>query len=316
MKTRKVSDTDESMMQVDYVIPFVDCSERDWVGTYRKYVPDDCSWSSNATRFRDWDILRYQLRSISRHLPWIHRIYIVLSVSKAQTPKWLNLSNEKIRVVWDWEFVPEEYLPTFNSNVIDLFIPRIDGLAEHYLYACDDYLIMRDLQPDDFFSKNGIKIKLNNSIFPPSVYTETIKNSVRLIRGMDCPIPQKGGKYLLPYCDHAIVPHRRSANLKVLDGYGEEIRASLSRFRERKNLTWLIYVLHMAQAGRHEDGRLRSRYCPLYTEESIQQINFNECDVITLNDEYHENFYRGKVLLERRLEEILPDTCEYEILQQ
>jgi hypothetical protein len=50
------------MMPIDYVIPFVDSSDREWVGTYRKYAPFDCSWSSNATRFRDWDLLRYQLR--------------------------------------------------------------------------------------------------------------------------------------------------------------------------------------------------------------------------------------------------------------
>ena len=54
----------ESMMKIDYVIPFVDSSERGWVSEYRKYAPSDCSWNSNATRFRDWGILRYQLRSI------------------------------------------------------------------------------------------------------------------------------------------------------------------------------------------------------------------------------------------------------------
>ena len=41
------------MIPIDYVIPFVDSSDREWVGTYRKYAPTDCSWSSNATRFRE-----------------------------------------------------------------------------------------------------------------------------------------------------------------------------------------------------------------------------------------------------------------------
>ena len=41
------------MMPIDYVIPFVDSSDRECVGTYRKYAPMDCSWSSNATRFRE-----------------------------------------------------------------------------------------------------------------------------------------------------------------------------------------------------------------------------------------------------------------------
>jgi len=38
-------------MPIDYVIPFVDSSDREWVGTYRKYAPTDCSWY--LTRFRE-----------------------------------------------------------------------------------------------------------------------------------------------------------------------------------------------------------------------------------------------------------------------
>ena len=275
------------MMPVDYVIPFVDSSDREWVGTYRKYIPADCTWSSNATRFRDWDLLRYQLRSISRHLPWIHRIYIVLSVSEGQVPRWLNRDNDRVRVVWDWEFIPQEYL--------------------HYLYACDDYLILRDLQPGDFFSDNGIRVGMRDSVFSPSVYTETIKNSVRLIRGKDSPsLTPQDGKYRLPYCDHAIIPHLRSENLRVMEMYEKEILASLSRFRESRNLTWLIYPLHMAREGRHEAHAL-------YNEECIRNINFGGCDVITLNDEYGGNFYYGKTLLGKMLEAILPGKSEFEI---
>ena len=319
------------MMPIDYVIPFVDSSDREWVEEYRKYAPADCNWSSNATRFRDWDLLRYQLRSISRHLPWIHRIYIVLSVSEGQVPRWLNLDSDKVRVVWDWEFVPQEYLPTFNSNVIDLFIPWIEGLSEHYLYACDDYLILRDLQPADFFTENGIRVRMQDSVFGPSVYADTIKNSVRLLlpsvafpsvaslpkcsasNGHLPSLTPRNRKYLLPYCDHAIIPHLRSENLRMMQTYEKEILASLSRFREPKNLTWLIYPLHLAREGRHESGRLRSRYHALYNEECIGNIRFDDCDVITLNDEYGGNFYYGKAMLGKMLENILPGKCEYEI---
>lgn len=42
-------------MPIDYVIPFVNCSEVNWSLEYRKYVPATIDWSNNATRFRDWD---------------------------------------------------------------------------------------------------------------------------------------------------------------------------------------------------------------------------------------------------------------------
>ena len=122
------------------------------------------------------------------------------------------------------------------------------------------------------------------------------------------------GKYRLPYCDHAIIPHLKSENLRVMETYEREILASLSRFRESRNLTWLIYPLHLSREGRHEGSPLRSRYHALYNEECIRNINFGGCDVITLNDEYGGNFYYGKTLLGKMLEAILPGKSEFEIL--
>ena len=103
-----------------------------------------------------------------------------------------------------------------------------------------------------FLSDNGIRVRKWDSVFSPSVYTDTIKNSVRLIRGKDSPsLTPQDGKYRLPYCDHAIIPHLRSENLRVMEMYEKEILASLSRFRESRNLTWLIYPLHLSREGRH-----------------------------------------------------------------
>lgn len=75
----------DASMSIDYVIPFVDCSDRNWLLEYRKYVSGVSDWSNNATRFRDWETLRYQLRSIKRFMPWIRNIYIVMSVSEMKT---------------------------------------------------------------------------------------------------------------------------------------------------------------------------------------------------------------------------------------
>lgn len=116
----------------------------------------------------------------------------------------------------------------------------------------------------------------------------------------------------MPYCDHAIVPHLRSENLKVLEKYQKEIEDSLSRFRESKNLTWLIYPLSLMMKGLLQNGNVKTRYTALRDESSINNLNFTDCDVIVLNDEYHDNYYYGKPLLINRLEEILPGKSEYE----
>lgn len=297
-------------MSVDYVIPYVDCSDINWLLTYKDYVSGPCGWSNNATRFRDWETLCYQLRSIERYMPWIRNIYIVMSISESQIPQWLNTQNERIHIVWDWEIVPREYLPVFNSNVIDLYISRIDGLSEHYLYACDDYIVMRNLQPEDFFSDNGIKLDVDKYQFNDWTYSRTIINSNQLI----CPqyIVKTDDYYLLPYCQHAIVPHLKSENQKILEKYQKEIENSLSRFRESKNLTWLIYPLSLMMKGQLEKGCIKTKLNELFDEKSVINTDFSDCDVIVLNDEFCGDFEKGKAMLINRLEEILPGKSEFE----
>lgn len=300
----------DASMFIDYVIPFVNSSDKDWLLEYRKYVSDTSDWSNNSTRFRDWDTLRYQLRSIERYMPWIRNIYIVMSISENQVPKWLNTQNERVHIVWDWEIVPHEYLPVFNSNVIDLYIPRIEGLSERYLYACDDYIVLKELKPEDFFTVKEIRLKIGRYKFFDWTYTQTILNSDQLI----CPeyISKKDGYYLLPYSDHAIVPHLRSENLKVMERFQGEIKNSISRFREKKNLTWLIYPLSLMEKGMLQPSNVKTKYIALRNEESIRNLNFTDCDVIVLNDEYRDNYFYGKSLLVNHLEGVLPDKSEFE----
>ena len=211
---------------IDYVIPFVDYSDEKWFVEYKKFVSGLSDWSNNAARFRDLETLCYQLRSIERYMPWIRNIFIIMSISETQVHKWLNTLHESIHIVWDWEIVPNEYLPFFNSNVIDLYIPRIEGLSEHYLYACDDYIVMRELKSEDFFTEDGIRLKVGLYRFKEWTYSWTIINSDQLI----CPeyITKVESYYLMPYCDHAIVPHMKSENLKVMEKYQKEIEHPLS----------------------------------------------------------------------------------------
>ena len=301
----------KSSTPIDYVIPFVDCSDENWLVEYKKYVSGPVGWSNNATRFRDWETLRYQLRSIERYMPWIRNIYIVMSISETQIPKWLNTENERVHIVWDWEIVPREYLPVFNSNVIDLYIPRIEGLSERYLYACDDYIVMREQKPEDYFSENGIRLQVGLCLFGSDTYAQTIYSSNQLV----CPqyISRKDEYYLMPYCNHAIVPHLKSENQITFIKYKDEIEASLSRFREDKNLTWLIYPLSLMKKGLLEKGNVVTKYNALVIESIIRNLNFNDCDVIVLNDEYQDDFEKGKAMLINRLEEVLPGKSEFEI---
>lgn len=140
---------------VDLVYLWVDGSDKDWLEKKNRYLPKDEQLSIEATdkcRSRDNNELKFSLRSIEKHLSWINHIYIV---TDNQIPKWLDLSNPKISVVFHKDFMPTEILPTFNSNVIEQYLYKIEGLSEHFLYANDDVFVNADLTPNFFFTPDG-----------------------------------------------------------------------------------------------------------------------------------------------------------------
>ncbi len=65
----------------------------------------------------------------------------------------MNTDNPKLKVVRHEEFIPEKYLPTFNSHTIELNLHRINGLSEHFVYFNDDTFVTAYVKPEDFFKK-------------------------------------------------------------------------------------------------------------------------------------------------------------------
>ncbi|XP_017660356.1 PREDICTED: N-acetylglucosamine-1-phosphotransferase subunits alpha/beta isoform X4 [Lepidothrix coronata] len=113
----------------------------------------------SASRFEDNEELRYSLRSIERHAPWVRHIFIV---TNGQIPSWLNLDNPRITIVTHQEiFQNASHLPTFSSPAIESHIHRISGLSQKFIYLNDDVMFGKDVWPDDFYSHSkGQKVYL------------------------------------------------------------------------------------------------------------------------------------------------------------
>lgn len=52
---------------------------------------------------------------VERHAPWVNNIYLI---TNGQRPKWLNVNHPKLKWVRHEEFIPKEYLPTFNASAL------------------------------------------------------------------------------------------------------------------------------------------------------------------------------------------------------
>ncbi|KAL8222059.1 UNVERIFIED_CONTAM: hypothetical protein K2H54_074863 [Gekko kuhli] len=113
----------------------------------------------SASRFEDNEELRYSLRSIERHAPWVRHIFIV---TNGQIPSWLNLDNPRMTIVTHQEiFQNVSHLPTFSSPAIESHIHHIPGLSQKFIYLNDDVMFGKDVWPDDFFSHSkGQKVYL------------------------------------------------------------------------------------------------------------------------------------------------------------
>jgi hypothetical protein len=59
---------------------------------------------------------------VEKYAPWVNRVFFITC---GQCPPWLNRNHPKLRLVDHKDFIPLEYLPTFNSMTIELNLHRI-----------------------------------------------------------------------------------------------------------------------------------------------------------------------------------------------
>ena len=137
---------------IDFVVAWVDGSDKAWLNEKSKYQADAMREDDSSVRYRDWDNLKYWFRAIEQYAPWVRMIHFV---TWGHVPAWLNVDNPRLHIVRHEDYIPREYLPTFNSHTIELNLHRIPGLAERFVYFNDDMFLNRPVLPEDFFI-NGL----------------------------------------------------------------------------------------------------------------------------------------------------------------
>lgn len=137
-------------MKIDFVIPWVDGADKEWQRQKSEFTGQPIN--ENDVRYRDWGIIKYWFRSVEKYAPWVNKIYFVTC---GQVPDWLNVKHEKLCIVNHRDYIPEQYLPTFSANPIELNLHRITGLSEYFVYFNDDMIINKEVFCSDFY-KEGL----------------------------------------------------------------------------------------------------------------------------------------------------------------
>lgn len=138
--------------KIDFVIPWVDGSDKKWQEELLKHGASHLSENYNKSQYRDWDILKYWFRGVEMFAPWVNKVYFI---TWGHVPEFLNINHPKLVIVKHEDYIPKQYLPTFSSHTIELNLHRIKGLSENFVYFNDDLFIVKPLKKADFI-KNGL----------------------------------------------------------------------------------------------------------------------------------------------------------------
>ena len=168
---------------VDGSLPaFVELRSRTWAAGVR----ENATWlqgtqhDSNVDRrfMSPLDELRFMLRSVHNHLPWVRFIYLLTCCD--HRPRWLvEHTSSRVRVI-SYEALLRDLsgsLPNFNSNAIETTIHTIPGLSELFIYFNDDMLVSQPLRPDSFFTLAGLPIIRLQSEWGPVSEADVPANS-------------------------------------------------------------------------------------------------------------------------------------------
>ena len=139
-------------MNIDFVVLWVDGNDVEWQTEKAKYQGKTLDDSNSINRFRDWGLMPYWFRSVEKFCPWIRKVHFVTC---GHVPEWLNLNCPKLNHVKHKDYIPGEYLPTFNANTIEMNIHRIPDLEEHFVFFNDDMFLLRPMSETAFF-QNGL----------------------------------------------------------------------------------------------------------------------------------------------------------------
>ena len=330
-------------MDIDFVITWVDMEDPKWKAEFAKYSGKKENEKNGVSeaRFRDYGFLKYWFRGVEKFAPWVRKIHFVTS---GQKPEWLDENNPKINLVNHKDYIPAEFLPTYNSVVIERYLHKIPDLAEHFVYFNDDFYIINNISTERFF-KNGVPCDIAVFQYNPSwsQWYKRIKNNLRIInkhfdkkevmaRDHDKWFHKSYGSRAR--WNHLLKPYGKFITLRTphnaqryLKSTFEEVWAvaekeltetSANRFRTVTDYTPELFRTWQICKGNFEPYNTYSdtKMFPLMVKpkQAIKAIFNQSYTLICLNDNVHiRNYAQVMENIKNAFESILPEKSSFEL---
>ena len=330
------------MEEIDFVITWVDMDDPKWKKVFAEYSgkTENEKNSVSEARFRDSGFLKYWFRGVEKFAPWVRKIHFVTC---GQKPEWLDENHPKINLVNHEDYIPKQFLPCYNSVVIERYLHKIPDLSEHFVYFNDDFYIINHLDKSRFF-QNGLPCDIAVFQYNPSwsQYYKRIKNNIRLInrhfdkkdvmrRFYDKWFHKSYGmkarmnyllkcypKFITLRTPHNAQPFLKSTFEDVWQHCEKELyETSLHRFRTVNDYTpelfrtWQMCMGNFTPYNTYSDTKM----FPLMIKpkQAVKAVRNQSYKLVCLNDNIHiRNYNQVMENIREAFEHILPEKSSYE----
>ena len=290
---------------IDFVFPYVTSDDVLWQQLYKNALTgSESDWAAGVERFRDNGMLKYVFRSIETHMPWVNKVHMIV-MADSQVPSWIN--REEVDIITHDEFIPKEFLPTFNSCTIDMFISKLPRVSNNFIFSNDDLITFKDLPSTYFFHGSRPVYNINLRDYVKTAPGDiTRQNVYNLILNTD-----QSGRVVTT--QHGTVSYRKDWCQECFEKYEDKIMESCSKFREPKNFNQYLFAFYqMFEKTIINDSKDIISYTVKDTQLSkIFDDNFETHDFICIND---DNSAIKEVWDEiiSKIDNLLPNKSKYE----
>lgn len=323
--------------KIDFVILWVNGDDKNWQKEYLKHRGAK-GGETDLFRYRDWGFLPFWFRAIENYTPWVNKIHFITC---GHTPDWLNVNHPKLNLVEHRDYIDSEFLPTFNSNVIELNLHKIESLTEKFVLFNDDTFVINKVKPEFFFKNNlpmdfatqniqtGLGISntiINNLVILNKSFTKkevlkkyffkffNIKYGVNLLRSLAVlPWPRFSG-FKDP---HLPQPFLKSTFIEIWDKYPKELEStSNNKFRSCNDLSQYLMRYWQLVSGKFTPTKSNGKFLEIDNSTNhviTESIISNKYKTICLNDGEIEDFISKKELILNAFSKKLPSKSNFEI---
>lgn len=309
------------MSKIDIVVTWVDGADPVWQAKKAKFTSNEFD---GTTLYRDYGTLKYWFRMIEKNAPWVNKVYLV---TDRQTPEWLNLECDKLKIVYHDEYIPNEYLPTFNSNTIEMNLWRIEELSENFVLFNDDMFLINSVTMNEYFQDDVPKLfGIYNAIAPNEPFLMTLINNMMIInkyfKGKQAMKRQPFKFFSLKYGlqmfrnallfpwektgyinTHSPLPHKKSVMAKLWElEYEAMHRSSLNHIRDyTTDVNHYLLSYWIMESGEFLPAKISSvrniniqevkQLTPFFKNKKVKMVCINDTAGID-NDSYFEQMIR------------------------